>query len=444
MVQRRTVLASLGLGALALGAAACSKGESTPSAGASASGWSIPSSDPTATLSVVGILDPKVDGIDKVVAAFEKDHPTIKVNYQFVPFDNLNSVLDSRITSKTGDPDVYWADQPRIPALATRGYMEDVTTPFNGLLDGLQKSTIESSSFQGKLYALPIANSTQLLFYNKDILDKAGLTPPSTSESSRITWQQLKSDAATAKDKGGAQIGLLFGQPNRYYQLEPLPVSAGGGIGATGDGNLTPAVNNDGWVKAMEYYGSLYADKVSTRGVTSEQTNSTFMGGKTAYMVQGNWMVTMLADAKFNWGAALNPVWDGGQPATPTGSWSVAMNPFSQNKEAAAIFMRWLAIDGEGGYAKYRNYAELPANLKGLDAYLKSAAFTKSEGGKQSAEVVDFESKNTAVARVSTVGYIEFEDIIGRAFSDIANGTDAKQALDSAQTQIEAAWKQYK
>ncbi|HLT62346.1 MAG TPA: sugar ABC transporter substrate-binding protein [Microlunatus sp.] len=433
---------TVAVGALTL-AAACGAGGETPG-GQTGESWSIPDTDPEATINVVGIIDPESGGMNDVVDAFQQEHPSIKINYQYVPFDDLNSVLDSRITQKTGDPDVFWVDQPRVAALATRGYLEDLTDPFAGLTEALQPVTVEASSFDGRLYSLPIANSTQLLFYNKDLLDAAGVEPPSTDPDSRITWQQLRQAAKTAQEKGGAQYGLLFGQPDRYYQVQPLPYSAGGGVGATGDGNLTPDVANDGWVEAMTYYGSLYADKITPRGIPAEQIDSTFLAGKTAFLVEGNWMVGKLADSELNWGAALHPVWQGGEAATPTGSWSVGINPFSKNKEAAAIFLRWLAIDGESGYAKYRAYAELPANSQGLQSYLKSAAFTDSEGGKQSAQVIEYETQNTAVGRVSTAGYIEFEDILGRAFSDIANGADPKQALDSAQSQLETAWQQYR
>ncbi|MET9021916.1 sugar ABC transporter substrate-binding protein [Actinopolymorpha sp. NPDC004070] len=428
----------------ALAITACGGGGGDTKASPTSGEWTLPGKDPKATLNVVGILDPKADGMNKVVAAFEKDHPNIKVTYQYVPFDNLNSVLDSRITSKTGNPDVFWVDQPRVPALATRGYLEDLTKQFKGRTGNLQPATVKNSSFNGKLWSLPIANSTQVLFYNKDLLTKAGVKAPSVEPTQRITWQQLKTDAQSVQKKGGAQNGLLFGQPNRYYQLEPLPVSAGGGIGAKGKGNLTPAVTNAGWVKAMTYYRTLFADKVTPRGIAPEQIDSTFLAGKSAYLVEGNWMVGKLADSKLNWGAALNPVWEGGKPATPNGSWSVGMNPFSKHKDAAAIFMKWLAVDGESGYAKYRAYAELPANKAGLKSYLASEGFTGTAGGKQAAQVVDYETKHTSVGRVSTVGYIEFEDIIGRAFSDIANGADPKSALESAQTQLTKAWQQYK
>jgi ABC-type glycerol-3-phosphate transport system substrate-binding protein len=431
---------------LALGAAAtvmlagCA---SDSTAGSPSDEWSIPDEDPTATINVVGILDPVAESMDEVVAAFEEAHPTIDVNYQYVPFDDLNSVLDTRITSKSGDPDVFWVDQPRVPALSARGYLEDLTAAFEGRLDGLVPATVESSSYDGKLWSVPIANSTQVLFYNKDILDAAGITLPGSS-GERVTWQELKELGAQAQASGGADIGLMVGQPNRYYQLEPIPVSAGGGVGVTGDDMLTPAFTNDGWVDAMTYYGSLFEDGVSPKGITPEQTDATFLAGKTAFFVEGNWMVPKMLDATFEWGAALNPVWEGGDPATPTGSWSLGINPFSKNKEAAAIFIDWMAIDGEGGYGEHRVFAELPANTQGLESYLAGPAFTSSEGGKQAAAVIAEETETSAVPRASTVGYIEFEEIIGRAFSDIANGADPAEALAAAETELTNAWNQYK
>jgi multiple sugar transport system substrate-binding protein len=48
------------------------------------------------------------------------------------------------------------------------------------------------------------------------------------------------------------------------------------------------------------------------------------------------------------------------------------------------------------------------------------------------------------VVRLKTVGYVEFEDIIGKAFGDIINGTPAQQALTRASSQLDSAWKKYR
>src|SRR4051812_778995 len=129
MTRRRLVTGLAAATASALLLTACSGGDDDATSG-SASGWSVPSSDPTATIKVLSILDLKTANMQPVIDAFHKAHPTITVDYQSVPFDSLNSTLDARIANKGGDPDIYWADQPRISALAARGEAEDLTAVF--------------------------------------------------------------------------------------------------------------------------------------------------------------------------------------------------------------------------------------------------------------------------------------------------------------------------
>jgi multiple sugar transport system substrate-binding protein len=401
----------------------------------------VPSSDPTATIKVLSHLSLKADDMQTVVNAFEKAHPTIKVEWQTVPFDALNSTIDARVGNKGGDPDVYWADQPRISALAARGEAEDLTKAFSGYKSSFDATPYDAGVYQNKLWALPIANSTQLLFYNKSLLKKAGLAPPSPSIDHRMTWEQLTMDAAKAK-AAGAQYGLLFGQFDRYYQLEPLPVQLGGSVGATGRNNLTPDFTSDQWVRAFTWYGSLFKNGVSPRGMKPEETDAAFQAGRAAYMVQGPWLLPDVQASKVDWGVAPQPVFQGGKPATPTGSWSVSMNPFSKQKPAAAVFMKWLAIDQGGGYIKYRAAPELAASVEGKKIYFQKSVFRSPEG-KNAAAIIDYETAHTAVNRVPTIGYIEFETILNQAFGDIRNGADPKTSLDNAANQLTTAWKKY-
>ena len=127
---------------------------------------------------------------------------------------------------------------------------------------------------------------------------------------------------------------------------------------------------------------------------------------------------------------------------TPTGGWDLAMSPFSKQKEAAAIFMKWMTVDDGGNYSRYRPAPELPANNEGLKMYLEKPLF-QTEEGKKAASLITFESDKTGFPRVQTVGYLEFESIIGQAFSDIANGADAKKALTDATGSLKTAWAKY-
>lgn len=435
---RRTAAASLStVGVLAVLSACASGGET-----AGGESFSIPDTDPTATVKVLSQLDLAKDNMQSVVDAFEQAHPTITIEWQTVPFDSLASTIDSRVSNKAGDPDVYWADQPRISALSARGMAQDLTEVFADAGDAFDPGAWNTGFYQDRLYALPIENSTQLVFCNLDLLQQAGLTAPSAAIDDRLTWEQLAADAVTAT-QGGAQYGLTFNQFDRYYQLEPLPVEKGGSTGVTGDDGLTPDFTSDEWVDALTWYQSLFETGAAPKGMTPEQTDTAFLAGQVAYTVSGPWLLPQLTDAGLNWGVTPQPTFEGSDTvATPTGSWSVAMNPFSKHKDAAAIFMNWLAIEDGGGYIAYRSNPSLPATVEGKEAYFQKDLFA-SPAGQDAAAIIDYETANTAVARPSTIGYIEFESILNSAFADIRNGADVAQALEDANDKLTVAWAKY-
>lgn len=445
MKRSWAVTAAAAAAALALVGCSSGGGSGGSPGGGSAGGTkslTVPSQDPTATLKVLSILSLKNDNMQPVLDAFAKAHPTIKINWQTVPFDALASTVDSRISKKTGDPDVYWADQPRISALAARGEAADLTSAFAADKDKFDPTAYQAGLFKDKLWALPIANSSQLLYYNKDLLNKAGVPAPSADPTNRITWEQLTADAAKAK-KAGARYGLVFGQVDRYYQLEPLPVSKGGSAGGSGGGNLTPDITSQPWVDAFTWYGKLFANGVSPRGTKPETSDSDFLAGKTAFLVQGPWTLPTLQTSKLKYGVAAHPMFQGGKAVTPTGSWSLAVNPFSKSQEAASIFLKFMAIDQGSGYIKYRTSPELAASVAGKQVYFSKPVFKSAEGQK-AAKILNYETAHTAVNRLQTVGYIEFEEIMNRAFSDIRNGADAKTTLQKASDELNSAWSKYK
>jgi multiple sugar transport system substrate-binding protein len=442
--MRRSTLTIGTLGvSVALLVAGCSSG-SKGGGGSAGDDWTIPDKDPTATIQVLGILDPVKEHMQQVLDAFAKDHPTIKVEYEYTPFDSLNSVLDAHMANKDGNPDVFWADQPRTAALAVRGYSADITEQFTPYFDVWDSAPKESSMYDGKLYGVPIANSTQLLFYNKDLLDKAGVAYPSTDTGDgRETWEQLLPDVQKVVD-AGAKNGFVFGQLDRYYQLEALSSSLGGSPGATGDDNLTPDITSEPWVEAMQWYGKLAADGLMPRGITADETDAAFLAGDTAYEITGPWLLgNLAAQSDVNWGVAAHPYFEGGKPVTGMGSWSLALSPFSDEKEAAAIFMKWMAVDGGGQYAIIRPDPELPATPEGKKVYFERDMF-QSEEGQNAAKIIDYETSNTGVPRLGTVGYVEFEDILGQMYSDVRNGADAETALKTASDKLTTAWAQYK
>lgn len=447
----RAVVATATFSALILAAGCATNGAtdgSTNSGDAQSNGgsvseeWEIPDVAPEATISVLGLPDLDAGNMQLVLDAFAEAYPTITVEYESVPFADLNAAIDAGVSAMDGRPDVYWADMPRIAALNARGFTTDLTQQFAPYREVWDEASYLGASDGDTLQGVPIANSTQLLYFNKDLLDESNIPYPSSSPAERITWEELAENARTIVG-AGAKSGLLFGQIDRYYQIQALPMSLGGSAGGTGEGNLSPDITSEAWVEAMEFYGKIHAEGLSPRAVPADQMEAEFLNGNAAYYVNGPWVLPAMNSSEINWGVALHPYFADGEPVTATGSWALALNPFSENKEAAAIFMKWMSVDDGSGYIRYRPDAELPANIEGKPLYFGKDVFATDEG-QRAAEIIEYETANTAVNRLGTVGYVEFEEIMSRAFSDIRNGADPEGALEAASAELDSAWAGYR
>lgn len=383
------------------------------------------------TLTFVGPEAPAA--MERVIALFEKKNPGIKVNYENVPFNDLNSIIQTRVGGGDTDPDIYTADQPRIAALVKRNQLLDLS-PYVEQITGVIQSSIDASTVDGKLYALPISTSSQLLYYNKKLLASAGLDMPSIDPADRMTWEGIREAGAKAK-AAGAEFGFMWDQINRYYQLQPLAESAGGGSGI-GPGQLEIDVTNEGWVKAMNFYAAAFADGLAPRGVQPGQTKDVFANGQIAYFVGGPWWLPLFSKTDgLEFGIAPHPYFDGGDAVTPTGAWSWGVNPNSDNIEAAVKFVKFAALDPEGALETAKGFGLPPANKSTFEAYY--AGNIKVEGV---ADLIKSELATTSRIRPRSTGYVEFETFMGKAFEDIRNGAKPEDALGTAETAIKRAW----
>ena len=373
--------------------------------------------------------------MEPVIAAFEAAHPDIQVEYESVPFNDLNNIIQARLSDGGTTPDIYTADQPRIAALVDRGLLADLSDQAGSLGGVMWPAAVEASSIDGQLYAMPISTSSQLLYYNIDLLEAAGIPLPSMDPEGRMTWEAL-AEAGAAAQAEGAQYGVVLDQINRYYQLQPLMESAGGGSGVSPDDPLVPDLVNDGWLRAMTYYHDLFDSGLGPRGVPVEQTPDLFANGQTAFFVGGPWWLPRMTGTDgLRFGIAPHPYFDGGEVVTPTGAWSWGVNPNSEHLEEAVTFVSFASTDPVGSLETARGFPIPPANMAVFDTYYSEGQEVEGVG-----ELILHELTETARIRPPTRGYIQFEQILGQAFEDIRNGADPATALEQAQSQLERAW----
>jgi multiple sugar transport system substrate-binding protein len=425
----RTMLLAA-VAAVALSLTACGGSKGTSANQGSGSG----------TVTFVNAQDPGT--FDQLIAAFEKANPNITIKQQVVPGADLNTTLQSRLGGKDPGIDVYEVDEPRLASLASRGYLvplDDLSKQAQGKVD---PKALAATTFNGKQYSMPRWTSSQLLYYNKAVLRRAGISAPSSDPKSPSTWEQLATEAKTAQTAGAAKWGFTFEQVDLYYQLQPLPESAGGGSGLTGNKMLTPDITNAGWVKAMNWYAATFKAGISPRGVNAEQTEPLFAGGNTAFFAGGPWNAPLFDKVKaLDYGVAPYPKFAGGKDASSTGSWSVGISPFSKNQAAAKKFIAYMTIDPNGAWlASSRN---IPVQLDAATRYMDQLR-AQGSTSKQVADIVQNELANNAVARPTSVGYVDFESVMNKAFADIRNGSDPSARLQQATGELNRVFDKYK
>ena len=186
------------------------------------------------------------NGVEDTIAVFEAENPDINVEPEMVPFNALFEQIQVRFGASSPEPDVISVDVPLVAGYGLRGWLlplDDVFTEAERA-DWLE-AALEAGSYQGELLAAPVSTSTQILFYNAELFEKAGITPPGEDE--RWTMQYIAEIAPQLtldEDNDGITDvwGFTWEQTNRIYQLQPMPVGLGGqAIGE--DGLTVEAVN---------------------------------------------------------------------------------------------------------------------------------------------------------------------------------------------------------
>lgn len=368
----------------------------------------------------------------KVVDGFQKANPKIKVKQLNIPYAQYTSTINQRMAQGGSGIDLMVVDAGGALAdFANRRYLADISNLKGDALGvALSPDMVTSRVHNGRLYALETWTTAQFLYYNKDALQKSGVAAPSSDPAKPWTYQQVTAAAKKIQASKAAQYPLLFDQWDTYYQLQMMGVSAGGGDAISADGKVD--FTNAGWQKVLTWYGSLFKDGLSPRGITNDKNGALFSNGKAGFIISGPWGLPVALSGDVKLGIAPAPYWEGGKPATSTDSWSVGISAKSKNFAAAEKFLRYMTIDPQGNYESAEVAGITPTNK---DAYAKYAAAAEKSAGKVSArfgDIMQYELKNSAVHRPVVTGYSVFEPGADQMFADIRNGADPlKRATDA-------------
>ncbi len=284
---------------------------------------------------------------------FEKDHPTIKVNFVTLPENDLRSKITQDVATNAGKFDIATVGSYETPIWAHNGWVEDLTPYFDKMsagdksnynYDDLLKPIMSTLSYQGHAYALPFYGESSMMMYNKQLFAQHNVTMPL-----HPTWDQIAHLAQVLNDPAHGVAGILMrGQSGWGMNMAPLDTMINTFGGSWFDLNWKPQLSTPPVQQAVTLYANLLQNYGEPGASTTgwEECLGLMSQGKGAMFYDATSLAGVLetpSQSKVTGqiGYAYAPT-----VVTPNGSrwlwaWSLDIIKSSRNKDAAFQFLTW-------------------------------------------------------------------------------------------------------
>ena len=197
---------------------------------------------------------------EDVIDGFEAENPDITVNLEVQSWDNLETVVTTKIQGGEA-PDIY--NGGPFAGFAADGllYPVDEVVSADTLAD-FQDSFLANAEVDGTAYALPLIASARALFVNNTLLEQAGV-----AEAPK-TWDELLDAATKVSALGGgiAGYGMPLGSEEAQAEAAVWLWGGGGTFGDESETTIDDPSNLPGaeQIKKMIDAGATQADPGAT------------------------------------------------------------------------------------------------------------------------------------------------------------------------------------
>ncbi|WP_148359562.1 ABC transporter substrate-binding protein [Peribacillus simplex] len=415
---------------LMFAAVGCSKSESV-------------NSDGKKTITMwVHISDDNEEGkvYKKRVEAFNKKYSSdnIKAKIEFIPRSGNGGGYEDKVNAALTTstlPDVITLDGPNTAAYAKSGVIAPLDKYVKDQED-LLPSIKQQGTYKDKLYAIGVSESSVGIYYNKRMLQEAGVdlnTLPTVDNP--WTWDQFLALCKTLKekyDKPAIDMQLQSKDEMLTYALTPFVWSADGDI-ISKDGKKADGVfNKKPTVEAMTFIQTMLKEGYTTRTPVKQA----FETEKYSMKFSGVWTVANMKTnyPKVDYGVMPYPV----SPKTkklvsPSGSWQFAMTQTSENKEWAAKLVDWMT-NKDSNVELSRTIAALPVRYSSEKVMEKEFSVQMNVFLKQ--------LKETGHARPVTPAYPQVTRAFQQTIDDISfydQNKDIQKVLDTHAKEMQSA-----
>lgn len=373
------------------------------------------------------------------VSAFEKAYPKIQIKVESVPFGEFYTKT-AVVAASSSPPDVYTVDQPTIANLAAG----QVIMPLNKYLSAsyiqsLTPAARADFTYNGQIYSPGPIDTSLALYYNKNLLQKAGITPPSTLATA-WTWPQAVSAMQKCQQVNSTSGNTVWGlAPTTFGNGTPgfdyismLFVRSAGAKGQKTFQGIAPNgstvggyINSPQAIAGAQFYQDIFQKyKISpTTGIPNA-----FLDGKACMDMNTSNQIDTLnaANVGFQWGVTPWPYLQ--SPIVHNGSTEIAIGSKTTHLQQALTFIKFISSPAmQQEMVTHTGYLPVIASLYQTDHILTTAPWN----------IFASELAQWGQPRPVTPHYLQFSQVVTNAMRDIADGSAPGPRLNQAVQQLD-------
>jgi multiple sugar transport system substrate-binding protein len=368
--------------------------------------------------------------LNRIVEDFNASQSDWRVTVESFPQIAYNDAVVA--AALAGDlPDILDVDGPVMPNWAWAGYLQPLP---------IDQSKIENflpgtkGVWNDQLYSIGLWDAGVALITRQSTLDALGLRTPTLEEPWSLEEFMGAMEAAKASGEYEYAIDLGMSDQGEWYPYAFLPFlwSFGGNLVDEENGAQTAegALNGEAGLAFGEWWQSMFTDGYAP-GPSQDPADhaSGFQEGQYAFSWNGNWLAMTMLDVYDD--VVFLPAPDFGNGNYIGGaSWQFAISGTTEHPEGGAAFIEFALND--------EYLAEFSGGIGVIPPTPSAAAMTENykEGGPM-AVFYDL-SAEQARLRPVTPGYPVAAKVFQKTLTDIANGADVADTLDSAVDEIDA------
>lgn len=295
----------------------------------------------------------EINAQKEIVKMFEADNPDIKIKTTWVPPDNYYDKLKVRIASGNS-PDLMRIVIEQYQDLADKGTFLDLkpyieqdrknNENFAKQYEDYFNILIDALKYKDGIFGLPSDWNNAVIFYNKDLFDKAGIDYPKSDWTYKEFLDVAKKLTKDLNNDGRTdQYGYLV-TGDWFDCIAPWIF--------TFDGNILnkdwtkATINSANSTQAISFINDLVNKyQVSPPPAVMKQFGGSqfFMTGKVAMAHYGRYMVPAFRKANFDWDVQEQPLGPSGKRGVPFGLAAISAAKNTKYPEAAYKFIKYFS-----------------------------------------------------------------------------------------------------